>query len=141
MKPGTQEWGTKCGECGKCSLGFQGMFTFQHYGECSRRFQGMFQKIPANVLKDSGESSRRFWGMFQKIPENVIKDSGECSERFRGMCKKIPRNLSFDLFLEIFLVFYQKNMFFTVKLLQNNGKKQLLSNSSKENIFLTTTYN
>ena len=89
----------------------------------------MFQKIPGNAIKHSGECSRRFRGMFQKIPRNVPEDSGECSRRFR--------NPNFDLFLEILLVFLSN---FAVKLLQNNRKKQLLSNSSKRNFLNYNLY-
>ena len=89
-------------------------------GECLRRFREMFQEIPWNVIKDSGECSRRFQGMFKKMPGNIPEGSGECPERFRGMFKKIPGNLSFDLFLEISLVFLWN---FAVTMLRNNGKK------------------
>ena len=58
----------------------------------------MLLKIPGNAPEDFRECSRRCRGIFQRVPENVRKDSGECSRR-------IPGNLSFDLFLEISLVF------------------------------------
>ena len=96
-------------------------------GGCSRRFRGIFEKIPGNVVKDSGECSTRFRGMFTKIPGNVMKDFGECSRRFQGMFRRIPGNPNFDLFLEILACFLPN---FAVKLLQNNRKKHLLSNSS-----------
>ena len=74
----------------------------------------MLEKNLGNVIKDSEECPRRFPGMLLKIPGNVPEDSGELSSRFRGIFGKvwgifklIPRNLSFDLFLEILLVFYQ----------------------------------
>ena len=81
MKPGIQERGTECGECGERReflLGFQGMLLFQHSGECSKNFRGMFEEIPANVEEDSGECSKRFRGMLKKIPGNVREDSEEC---------------------------------------------------------------
>ena len=122
IKPGIQERGTECGECGEwafrgmlnkipgnaqqdsgeCSKRFRGMLNKipgnvqQDSGECSTRFQGMLAKIPGNVQQDSGECSRRFRGMFEKIPGNVGKDSGECSRRFQGMFKKIPGNVRKD---------------------------------------------
>ena len=55
IKPGIQERGTECGECGE-------------RGECWKRFRGMFKRIPGNVQKDSGECSKGFRGMFEKIP-------------------------------------------------------------------------
>ena len=122
IKPGIQERGTECGECGEwafrgmlkkipgnvqkdsgeCSTRFRGMFkkilgnAQQDSGECSPGFRGMLKKIPGNVPKDSGECSKRFRGMFGKIPGNVRKDSGECSKRFRGMLAKILENAQKD---------------------------------------------
>ena len=83
--------------------------------------------------------------MFQGIPGNVCEDSGKCSRRFQEMLLKIPGNVRADSreskfwFISWNLPCFLPN--FAVKLLQNNGKKQLLSNSFKENIFFTTTYN
>ena len=92
-------------------------------GQCARRFPGMFGKILRNVPENSGECLRRFQGMFKKIPGNVQEDSGKSKSQF------MSRNLACLL------------SSFAVKLLQNNGKKQLLSNSPKENIFFTATCN
>ena len=107
-------------------------------GECS------YFSIPGNTQEDSGECSTRFGETFQKIPENVIKDFGEYPRGFRGMLLKSPGNgkknlgnLDFNLFLKILLDFYQillSNCYKTIE------TKQLLSNSSKENIFFTATY-
>ena len=83
----------------------------------------MLRKILGNVPENSGECLRRFQGMFKKIPGNVQEDSGKSKSRF------MSRNLACLL----------SN--FAVKLLQNNGKKQLLSNSPKENVFFTVTCN
>ena len=95
----------------------------KHYGECSRRFRRMLQKIPGTVPEDSGECCRGIPGMFKRILGNVQEDSRDSKFRFT------PSNLAWFL----------SN--FAVKLLRNKGKKQLLSNSSKENNFFTTTYN
>ena len=54
------------------------------------------------------------------------------------MSKKIPGDLNFDLLLEILLIFYQ---ILLLKCYETMEKKQFLSNSSKENIFVTTIYN
>ena len=103
IKPGKQERGTECGECGErgeCSLGFRGNVIIL-------TFRGMFQRIPGNVEEDSGECSRGFRGMFEEIPGNVQEDSGEipgnvqensgeCLRGFRGMFKKIPGNAQED---------------------------------------------
>ena len=102
IKPGIQERGTECGECGErgeCSLGSRGMLLCYYSRECWRRFLGMFEKIPGNVQKDSGECWKRFRGMFKRIPGNVQKDSGECSKGFRGMFEKIPGKLKVTLIL------------------------------------------
>ena len=99
IKPGIQERGTECEECGErgeCSLGFRGIPWKIPGNVIILTFRGMFKKIPGNVQTDSGECSKRFRGMFQKIPGNVQEDSGECSKRFRGMLKKIPGNVPED---------------------------------------------
>ena len=101
--------------------------------------RGMFTRIPGNILEDSGEYSHF------SIPGNAQKDSGQCSRRFQGMFKKIPGNVQEDSVKSKFR-FMSRNLAcllsnFAVKLLQNNGKKQLLSNSPKENIFFTATCN
>ena len=75
--------------------------------------------IPGNSRKDSGECWRRFRGIFQRIPGNVIEESGECSRGFWGMFKRILGNAQEDSRES-----KQSN-------LRNNGKKKLLSNSSK----------
>ena len=79
LKPGMQERGTECGECGE-------------RGECLLGFRGISKRIPGNVQEDSEECSKRFWGMFKKIPGNVREDSGnvqedsgEYSRRLRGI--------------------------------------------------------
>ena len=100
IKPGIQERGTECGECGEWA--FRRTLkkipgnAQQDSGEWSRRFRGMLNKIPGNAQQDSGECSKRFRecskrfrGMFQKIPGNAQEDSGECSKRFRGILEKI----------------------------------------------------
>ena len=114
IKPGIQERGTKCGECGErgeCSLGFRGISYRIPGNVIILTFRGMFVKIPGNALEDSGECSTRFRGMFKKIagecsrrlrgmfkkiPGNVQEDYGECSRRFRGMLAKILENAQKD---------------------------------------------
>ena len=79
----------------------------------------MFEKILRSVTRGSG---------------NVIKDSGECSRRLWRMFRKIPG---------ISIYFVKSCLFllnFAVKLLENIGKKQLLSNSFRK-IFYTISYN
>ena len=83
--------------------------------------------------------------MFQEIPVNVWEDSGKYSRRFQGILLKIPGSVRGD-YVESKIWFISWNLAcflpnFAVKLLQNNGKKQLLSNFSEENTFFTTTYN
>ena len=74
IKPGIQERGTKCGECGE-------------RGEW----------IPGKLLEDSGEYYYfNIPGMFQRIPGNIPEDSGECPERFREMFKEISGNVQED---------------------------------------------
>ena len=70
IKPGIQERGTECGECGE-------------RGECSLGFRGISERIPGNVI------ILTFRGMFEKILGNVSKDSRECWQRFSRMLKKI----------------------------------------------------
>ena len=89
-------------------------------GECSRRFKWILSKLLGDVVKDFREDSGRFWEMFKRIPENVQEDCGKSKFWF------ISWNLS--CFLSIF----------AVKLLKKKEKK---SNSSKENICFTKTYN
>ena len=72
IKPGIQERGTECGECGE-------------RGECSLGFRGISERIPGNVI------ILTFRGMFEKILGNVSKDSRECWQRFSRMLKKIER--------------------------------------------------
>ena len=158
LKPGIQERGTECGECGEwafrgmlkkipgnvqkdsgeCSTGFRGMFNKtpgnaqEDSGECSKRFRGMFQKIPGNVQKDSGECSKRFRGMLKKIPGNVRKDSGECSKRFRGMLEKIPGNVWKDSGESKFRFILRNLANSAIKWRQNKGIFSML---------LLTTYN
>ena len=110
LKPGMQERGTECGECGErgeCLLGFRGISKRIPGNVIILTFPGMFKKIPRNVRRDSGECSRRFRGMFEEIPGNVEEDSGECSRRFRGILKKISANVNLKFFCEILLIFYQ----------------------------------
>ena len=105
----------------------------------------MLLKIPGSVPEDFRECSRKFRGMFKKILGNIPEDSEECSKGFRGMFKRIPGNVQVDSgeskfrFISWNLACFLSN--FAVKLLRNNRKKQSLRNSSKENIFFTTTYN
>ena len=132
--------------------GTQGMFikipgnVLEDSGECSHfSIPGNSRKNSGNVREDSGECSRRFQRMLLKIPGNVIKDSVECSRRFQGMFHRIPGNVQEDSggskfwFTSWNLAYFLSN--FAVKMLRYKGKKQFLSNSSKENIFVTTTYN
>ena len=81
IKPGIQERGTECEECG----GTPGMFTRIPGNFIILTFREMFKKIPGNVRKDSGECSRRFRGMFKKIPGNVPEDSGNV-QKDSGEC-------------------------------------------------------
>ena len=88
----------------------------------------MLEKILGNVPEDFGECYQRFQEMLLKIPGNVIKDSGECSRGFPGMLLKILGNvqedsgkLIFDLFLEIFLVFYQFLLLNCYKTMEKNN--------------------
>ena len=90
----------------------------------------MLLKILGNVPGDSRECLRRFQGMFR---------------RFQGMLLKILGNVRADSWESKFW-FISWNLAcllpnFAVKLLRNNRRKQLLSNSSKENIFFTRSYN
>ena len=83
--------------------------------------------------------------MFQGIPGYVWEDSGKCSRRFQGILLKILGSVRAD-YVESKIWFISWNLAcflpnFAVKLLQNNGKKQLLSNFSEESILFTTTYN
>ena len=99
IKPGIQERGTECRECGErgeCSLGFRGISQRIPGNVTILTFRGMLKKIPGNVEDDSGECSNRSRGMFEEIPENVRRDSGEYSKRFRGMLVKIPGNVGKD---------------------------------------------
>ena len=94
LKPGIQERGTECGECGErgeCLLGFRGISKRIPGNVIILTFPGMFKKIPRNVRRDSGECSRRFRGMFERIP---------------GMFKKIPGNTQED-YGESKFIFYQ----------------------------------
>ena len=94
LKPGMQERGTECGECGErgeCLLGFRGISKRIPGNVIILTFPGMFKKIPRNVRRDSGECSRRFRGMFERIP---------------GMFKKIPGNTQED-YGESKFIFYQ----------------------------------
>ena len=114
------------------------MFSFQHCAKQSIRFRGILEKIPRDIQEDSGESSRRFSVLLLNLLGNVIKDSRECSRGFPGMFEKFPGNLNFDLFLEILLVFQQSLLLNCYKTME---KKHLLGDSSKENLFSTTTHN
>ena len=98
----------------------------------------MLLKIPGNAQEDSGECSWRYREMLLKIAGKVAKDYGECSRGFQGMFGKILGNVQEDSKGSKFRLISWN---FDVELPQNNGKKQLLSNSSKENIFFTSTYN
>ena len=94
LKPGMQERGTECGECGErgeCLLGFRGISKRIPGNVIILTFPGMIKKIPRNVRRDSGECSRRFRGMFERIP---------------GMFKKIPGNTQED-YGESKFIFYQ----------------------------------
>ena len=85
IKPGIQERGTECRECGehgKCSVGFRGISQRIPGNVIILTFRGMLKKIPGNVEEDSGEYSKRFRRKLVKIPRNVDKDSRECSKRY-----------------------------------------------------------
>ena len=66
IKPGIQERGTECRECGE-------------RGKCSLGFRGISQRIPGNVI------ILTFWGMLTKVPGNVEEDSRECSKRLNAL--------------------------------------------------------
>ena len=88
IKPGIQERGMECGECGErreCSLGFRGISQRIPANVIILKFRGIFEEIPENVRKDSGECLKRFRGIFEKIPGNVGKDSRECSKRLNAL--------------------------------------------------------
>ena len=80
----------------------------------------------------------RFWGMletrgmFTRILGNLLEDSGECSHF------SIPGSTRKDsgVFSRRF-----REMFKKIGMEKKQWKKKLLSNSSIENIFFTTTYN
>ena len=70
-KPGIQERGTECGECGKA------IYKTRNTGKGNgmreiRGTRGMFTRISGNLLEDSEEC------YYFNIPGNVPKDSGKC---------------------------------------------------------------
>ena len=65
IKPGIQERGTECEECGE--------WGNVNFGECGQTFQKMPPNIPGNVAKHSGKCCQTFQGISPNIPGNVIK--------------------------------------------------------------------